>query len=316
MIRSSSYSRYRSTATPTATGSVGRARATAYHTGPAASPTVAVSFETNRFYQPGLLDAPDPWLWEALASGAVRAKSFSLAGVDTSRAAELEVFLQGASESGQPIDHHLTVSVNGVLVGEARFAAKQPYRLSASLPPSLLREGVNELSLANVADTGVTSMVFLDRFAVSHSQVASLASGSFEGLWSESGTATLPAPVAPVALLDLTPAGPSGAVPDALRWLGGYEAAGGWLRFRAEAGHRYLAVTESGLAPLRVAAPFPSTLRSAQSQADYILIAPRAFLAAAEPLVPLPEPATLFLLGFGVAAVTLASRSRKGFRLI
>jgi len=33
-------------------------------------------------------------------------------------------------------------------------------------------------------------------------------------------------------------------------------------------------------------------------------------------LVPLPEPATLFLLGFGVAAVTLASRSRKGFRLI
>ena len=30
------------------------------------------SFETNRFYQPGLLDAPDPWLWDAVATGATR----------------------------------------------------------------------------------------------------------------------------------------------------------------------------------------------------------------------------------------------------
>ena len=43
------------------------------------------------------------WLWEGLASGATRTKSFTLAGVNaaSSQAAELEVFLQGASESGQ-----------------------------------------------------------------------------------------------------------------------------------------------------------------------------------------------------------------------
>ena len=44
--------------------------------------TGQASFETNRFYQPGLLEAPDLWLWEGLASGATRAKSFSLPGVE------------------------------------------------------------------------------------------------------------------------------------------------------------------------------------------------------------------------------------------
>jgi hypothetical protein len=127
------------------------------------------SFEVERFYQPGLLEAPDLWLWEGLASGTARTKSFSLTGVNaaSSQAAELEVFLQGASESGRLVDHHVSVSVNGTLVGEAQFAGKKPYRMSLSLPQSLLREGANELLLTNVADTGVSSFVFLDRFTVS-----------------------------------------------------------------------------------------------------------------------------------------------------
>jgi hypothetical protein len=80
-----------------------------------------------------------------------------------------------------------------------------------------------------------------------------------------------------VALLDVTAASAS--------WLRGYEATGGSLRFRAEAGHRYLAVSPQALLSPRVAAPAPSTLRSTENQADYLLIAPRAFLTAAEPLL-------------------------------
>ena len=234
------------------------------------------SFESDRFYQPGLLDAPDLWLWEALASGVVRAKAFSLAGVQatSSAAAELEVFLQGASESGQPVDHHVSASLNGTLVGEAQFAGKTPYRMSLSVPASLLHEGANELSLANVADTGVSSLVFLDRFRVSYPQMSSLASGVFEGTWAESGSATVSG--AATALLDVT------AAPV---WLSRYETTGGVLRFRAEAGHRYLAVSAQGLLTPRVAGPVASSLRAATNQADYLLIAPRAFLAAAEPLV-------------------------------
>ncbi len=152
-------------------------------TGVATPPIVSRSFETNRFYQPGLLEAEDLWLWEALASGATRVKSFSLVGVEASGTAEIDVSLQGASESGLPVDHHVAVSVNGVPAGEAQFAGKRPYRMTLSLPASLLREGANELSLTNLADTGVTSLVFLDRFSVTHPQTASLNAGSFEGAW-------------------------------------------------------------------------------------------------------------------------------------
>ena len=171
--------------------------------------TGQASFETNRFYQPGLLEAPELWLWEGLASGATRAKSFSLSGVDaaSSQSAELEVFLQGASESGNPIDHHVSVSLNGVPVGEAQFAGKKPYRMSLSVPASLLREGANELQLTNVADTGVSSFVFLDRFTFAHPQLSSLAGGRFEGVWPESGSVSvsgLGAVSGPVVVLDVT----------------------------------------------------------------------------------------------------------------
>ena len=259
----------------------------------ATASTGQASFETNRFYQPGLLEAPELWLWEALASGATRAKSFSLTGVDAaaSQASELEVFLQGASESGNPVDHHVSVALNGVLAGEARFAGKKPYRMSLSVPQSLLREGANELSLTNVADTGVSSYVFLDRFAVSYPQAASLASGAFEGMWAEAGTATVSGTSGAVALLDVTATPVPGASPampvssTGASWLTGYESAGSALRFRAESGHRYLAVSQQALLTPRVAAPAASSLRSPQNQADYLLIAPRAFFAAAEPLL-------------------------------
>ncbi len=240
-------------------------------------------FETNRVYQPGLLDAPDPWLWEVLVSGATKTKSFSLTGLEAaaSGTAELEVFLQGASESGNPVDHHVAVSVNGVPAGDAEFAGKKPYRMGVSVPVSLLREGANELSLTNVPDTGVSSYVFLDRFTVSFPQRSYLGGGVFEGTWNESGTVTLVYLTAPAALLDVTAGGDAS-------WLTGYETTAGSLRFRAEAGHRYLAVSEPGLLAPRVVAlaPFtPCSLRSSQNQADYILVAPRVFLAAAAPLL-------------------------------
>jgi hypothetical protein len=248
---------------------------------PISSPSTGqASFETNRFYQPGLLDAPDLWLWEGLASGASRTVSFALGDVaaSSSQQAELDVLLQGASESGSAIDHHVSVSVNGVPVGEAQFAGKRPYRMSLSVPLSLLREGANELGLANVPDTGVSSYVFLDSLAVSYPQTASLAGAVFEGTWDEGGTATVAGVAGSVALLDVTVGGTA-------VWLTGHEATGSGLRFRAEAGHRYLAVSDAGLLAPRVVAPAPSTLRSTQNQADYILIAARAFLAAAEPLL-------------------------------
>jgi hypothetical protein len=256
----------------------------------ASASSVRRLFETNRLYQPGLLEAEDQWLWEPAVQGVTRTKSVTLAGVSASGTASLDVHVQGASESGQAVDHHVSVSVNGTLVGEARFAGKKPFRVSASFAASLLREGANEVSLTNVGDTGVASLVFLDRIELLHPQQPLLQAGSFEGTWSESGTANVSGVTGAVAVLDLgTGVATAGAVagstalPAAPRWLTGHVASGGTLRFRAESGRRYLA-TSQPLSP-RVALPQPSNLKSAANQADYVLIAPRAFLAAAEPLL-------------------------------
>jgi hypothetical protein len=155
----------------------------------AASPSTGfASFETNRIYQAGLLEAPDVWLWEAMVGGnPARTVSFALSGVDGTSAqpALVTLYLQGGSESGSVEDHHVQATLNGVVVGEGLFAGKKPYRLSLSVPVSQLLEGSNALSLVNVGDTGVYSLVFLDKVSVSYPQMSNARAGRFEGTWGE-----------------------------------------------------------------------------------------------------------------------------------
>jgi hypothetical protein len=243
------------------------------------SSTGEARFETNRIYQSGLLEAQDVWLWEALTSGASRTKEFTLLGVDASGSGHVEVALQGGSESGTAVDHHVVVSVNGSVVGETQFAGKVSHRVELAVPASLLREGSNEITVVNVGDTGVSSLVFLDRFTVGYAQRSEAQGGVFEGAWTEGGTAEVLGLAGRAVVLDVTD--PVSGV----KWLSGFDALAGGVRFEAEAGHLYLAVSAEGLLAPRVVRPEPSTLRSVEHQADYLLIAPESCLAAAEPLL-------------------------------
>jgi hypothetical protein len=132
-----------------------------------------------------------------------------------------------------------------------------------------------------VADTAVTSVVFLDRFALAYPRLPALDAGVFEGTWDGSGVVTLAGAASGSILLDTTAAEAAGGAPI---WLRRFEARAGALRFRAAAGRRYLAVSPQALLAPRVEAPTASTLRRPANQADYLLIAPREFLSAAEPL--------------------------------
>ena len=176
--------------------------------GPAlvSSSTGSSHFETNRFYQSGLLEAPDVWLWEGLVSGASRTKEFTLSALDTvsAESGRVVVYLQGASESGTVVDHHVSVSVNGSYAGEARFSGKRPYRMEVLAPASGLHEGTNEITVVNVGDTGVSSLVFLDRFTVDYPQRPVAQGGVFEGDWAEEGTAEVAGLNGPAVVLDVT----------------------------------------------------------------------------------------------------------------
>jgi hypothetical protein len=257
---------------PSVSSSYGRGR------GPAPGSLAERSFEANRFYQAGLVDAPDIWLWDFMVGG--MSKSFPLAIEELEPAstlsAHLQVFLQGASEADTDGDHHLSVSLNGTALGETSFDGKSPHVFSASIPASLLREGENTLTVTNLGDTGAYSFVFLDRVKLVYPQTPALRSGRFGGLFTEEGEVV----VAGEASwgLDVTD-------PEAPVWLEALRPAAGGVRFGAEAGHRYVLGSAEGLLSPRVSRPLRSTLRRGTNRADYVLIAPEAFVEVARPLL-------------------------------
>ena len=246
---------------------------------PVSAASLAFSaFEANRIYQPGLLDAPDIWLWESLVGGgAARSVPFAVSGLDTlsAQAARLTIDLQGGSASGLPEEHHVRVSLRGTTIGEARFEGKEPCRLSLDVPVSLLAEGTNTLDLVNLGDGGVDSLVFLDKLGLAYPQAGSLRGGLFEGAVAVSGAVEIGGVEGASAVLDVT---------TAVTWLTGVEPGPGSVRFQVEAGHRYLVASREGILSPRLARPALSTLRDPANQADYVLVAPRSFLDAARPL--------------------------------
>jgi hypothetical protein len=267
---------------------------------PVATPSSgSAAFETNRIYEPGLLEAEDLWQWEALVGGTAKAKAFDLVGVDpaSGRAGRVVVWLQGASDAEGIVDHHIEASLNGTLLGEASFDGNRPHRLELDVPASVLLEGMNELTVRNLGDAGVYSLVFLDRFEVDYPQSSVLRGGAFEGEWRERGVARIALPGAPgdsrrwpggrgrpavrtssAVAVDVTdPARPS--------WLVDLEPGPRTVSLRVEAGRRYVLVSPEGALRPRVSLPVRSSLRSQANQADWILIAPERFLGAAGPLL-------------------------------
>ena len=243
------------------------------------APLHETRFETNRFYQPGLLDAPDIWLWDFIVGGMSKSFPFALDGLDatSSQQAQIQVVFQGASDAETLDEHHLSVSLNGTPLGETSFDGKLAHVFSTSFSPSLLLEGQNSLTLTNLGDTGVYSFVFLDRFSLVYPRTRSLQAGRgiFEGVFSQKGKAVVSGKAR--YALDVTD-------PGAPRWLK-LRKRKGTVRFKAQAGHRYSLASRAGLLAPRVSKPLLTGLRNPWNQADYVVIAPAAYLEAAQPLL-------------------------------
>jgi hypothetical protein len=249
---------------------------------PVASYWARVEREDNRLYQPALVDAPDLWLWDVIMAATTKRYPFTVSGlVEVSEPSRLSIDLQGASDTPAAFDHHLSAYVNGSWVGEARWNGKTATSLGLDLPPGVLREGDNELALENVGDTGAAySMVMLNRFSVNYPALGAARGGRFDGRAASSGTANVTGVSGRAFVLDVSG---SEAV-----WLDDVaSSADGSLRFHAESNRDYLVVGEHALLTPEVRRVSRPRLLEPKRGADYLLIAPRAFLPAAEPLVEL-----------------------------
>ena len=81
----------------------------------------------------------------------------------------LSVWLQGASDLDAAPDHHVRVSINGMVLGQASWDGKNPHRIDAELPSGALVSGTNTVTIENVGDTDAAfSAFFLDRFELAY----------------------------------------------------------------------------------------------------------------------------------------------------
>jgi len=229
-------------------------------------------WEEDRFYQAGLLEAPSLWLWDLVLSPGSKSYPFTLASLAEGEA-KIEVHLQGASDFEGSPDHHVRLYVNGSAVGDASWDGKTARTLEVPLTPGVLRAGGNEITLENVSDTlSSYSMVFLDRFAVTYPRPTVAEAGVLSGVFGESGTVAVEALGEGSFVVETSPE---------TTWLLG--TAGG--SFRVEAGRSYLAVSPESVRDGKLRKPSASKLRNLRNRADYLLITPREFLTAAEPLL-------------------------------
>jgi hypothetical protein len=106
--------------------------------------------------------------------------------------------------------------------------------------------------------------------------VAASQAGVLEGRFTASGVAEVTGLGAGSLIVQTSPQ---------VKWVRGSQASSAGLRFRVEAGRSYLAISPSAVWRAAVRPAVATTLRSAANRADYLLIGPREFLGAAEPLL-------------------------------
>jgi len=235
-------------------------------------------WEKDLQYLPGLLQAETPWLWDTLLATWVRSYPMPLSRVaPASEPARLSVWLQGGTDFPESPDHHVRLRVNGNAVGEASWDGQTPYRLDADVAPGMLVEGANVLEIENVGDTTAQySQVFLDKYELRSARQLVAQAGSFDGAFRAAGSADVRDLPLGSVVLDTTDA--------VARWLVDARASSLGVSFRAEAGRRYLAVAPQAVRSVSVRLAGAPILRAAL-RADYLVIAPREFLAAADPLL-------------------------------
>ena len=125
------------------------------------------NLEDHRFYP----DLDDYWFWLLIQAGNPASNViFYVNRIDASGPdAQLDLRLQGGSNSGVSNEHHVVVSVNGTVVGHAVWEKNEPNTNRFSVPISVLTNGANTLSLRAVLDSGVAySTVYFDHFSLTY----------------------------------------------------------------------------------------------------------------------------------------------------
>jgi hypothetical protein len=279
------------------------------------SSRATIRFERNALYWsktqvPVSNQVPaDRWYWQSLTAPVTVTLPFSLVhylpessealGKVVIEPPHLRVTFLGATHAPDPAlylpespeafekvipDHRVVVAVNGQVVGQAAWDGQALFDFSTDLPAGLLRDD-NRLTLTLPGTPGRPDLVLLDRFEVSYLRalIADTDRLLFDGTGGSYQVTGFSAP--PIEVFDVTdPLSPTRLsritfIPPA----SGGDIGG--VAFTDNGSRRYLVVGPSGaLRPAWVAPGPPVDLRTANTGADYIVIAHPSLLDAVKPL--------------------------------
>ena len=205
------------------------------------------------------------------------------------RDATLRVGLKGRTDDyGVDPDHHTRVTVNGVEISDALWDGQVGYQHQATVPQSVLAEGVNILTVESVGDTGAgADSIYLNWFEVDYWDNFVAEDDRLEFWQERSGTYQFVVTNfsdSDVSIFDITaPANVVRVVHPVI------EAADGsyTVRFQdtIEGQTRYLALTSAQRkAPAALVMDQSSDLRSPTNAADYVIITHDEFYDSVLPL--------------------------------
>lgn len=246
------------------------------------SALVQAAFETNRVAVLTVSGTPESDLWfgdNFLGSHptfGARTNRFELPGLSPGSEGGLVITLASASETG----HELAATLNGQELGGLNWSGRSRQEWSLVVPAGTLRVDGNELILASRGDR--TSLVYLDRLVVTHVHDLTVREAPLVFTATAAGALTVTTEAAgPVEVWNVSdPAAP-------VRITGvasGGEGEPAGKTFRAEAGGRYVAFTETAVPlPARWQAITP-VVWDELAGAEIVLVAPEPLLVAAESL--------------------------------
>jgi len=240
--------------------------------------------EESKVFQAMAPAGTDPWMWAQLYAGAAVTETFAAPDATDVTSATLVVRVLSITDTAQDPDHHAVLRVNGQVVDEEYWNGLEARVITATVPAGVLRPGANEFSLAVPGDTGAAAeLVFLDAFELTYPRSLALGSAGLEWEPAAPGTRTYHVtgpemrPGASEVVLDIgDPARPVRIT----AWLAE-------LLVFSDPGRRFAAVQADaaradGVRVIRAKAP---TLQDETAGADYLVVGPADFAAAAQPLL-------------------------------
>ncbi len=241
-------------------------------------------FEENHYslLLPSMDPAGDLWFWDYVAAGA-SGKPFAIEvpGAAPGRAT-LKVSLQGATDTAAENDHHAVVSLNGTEIGEGTWGGAVAHEIEIGFDAGLLHDGANSVTVGGKLDTGAPYGTFyVESFDLSYPRYYQAVANSIICRADGNSVITVGGLTeAQAAVLDVSvPRKPlllAGVAPDVA----------GRVTFVPRGAERVYLVSglNAALRPLAVAGDRPSQLKGRARAAEYIVIAPEEFTAAAKDL--------------------------------